>query len=635
MDDAMAPPSKRRKLLDPAQDVAQLPEPATKSSIPPFSHGVEHIAATTPTQSLYARPSPHHVEEVHLEIHTRSVPSAEEPLRVLRRQGTAALTDIITTNSDAEVVVAVTAMVDALGSTTALTTAAVTVDVPDLPSLLATSTTTAVVSEGSAEPTASFAQESSSDPTSSSAQATSADPNSSSAQETSADPTSSTAQESSAEPTSPSGSSQSEPASSSENSRSSDASSSTNPPSSSTSTQTTSLPAYVVSPASDNGTDTDTQNESQPESSKESETGSSVAPSSTAGSAPASYSAPSSYGASSSQDTATLDSFTSSNSTVAASTSASSQSQTSQTVFTPTGSGFSAQTGSASSRNSLNQTISGKLATNRLLAQIKLTDFGTASTSTSGSVILVSDFTVNYASSTSGTNSKATDSSSSIDLNLLYLLTQSNGDVATLTRSDEPFTTSISGASEIVVPPSSSVSSDSRISAPSVSEYVTTISNDQTTARSTVFSTASASPTQSSSDDSNGVGFAGIAGDGATATSNGVSTTSAPADTNDGDDEPAPAGTIAGGVVGGAAGLALVALIILLFLRRYKKRAQLGHLALPANAAGPAAGGSSVSGSGGRGMAERAGLMPLVGAVPALFRHQNRSQNSGSETGER
>ena len=287
MDDAMAPPNKRRKLLNPAQDVAQQPEAATQSSIPPFSHGVEHIPATKPTQSFYGRPSPHHIEEVHLEIHTRSVPSAEEQLRIFRRQGTAALTDIVTTNSDAEVVVAVTAMVDALGSTTALTTAAVTIDVPDLPSLLATSTTTAVVSEDSAEPTTSSAQETPTDSTSSSAQATSTDSTSSSAQESSAEPTS-------------------EPASSSENSRSSDASSSTNTPSSSTSTQTTSLPAYVVSPASENGTDNDPQNESQSESTKESETGSSIAPSSTTGSAPASYGSASygsaSYGASATSD---------------------------------------------------------------------------------------------------------------------------------------------------------------------------------------------------------------------------------------------------------------------------------------------------------------------------------------------
>jgi hypothetical protein len=247
----------------------------------------------------------------------------------------------------------------------------------------------------------------------------------------------------------------------------------------------------------------------------------------------------------------------------------------------------------------------------------------------------VSDFTVNLASSTSRSDTQSTGSSSSIDLNLLFLATQSNGDVETITRSDEPFTTSLSDGSQVVVPPSSTAASDSRTSAASVSSYVTTISNDQTTVRSTVFSTATASSTQASSDDPNGIGLAGVAGDGATATSNGISSTSAAADTNSDDDETAPAGTIAGGVVGGAAGLALVALIILLFLRRYKKRAQLGHLALPANAAGPVTGADAASTSGGPGMAERAGLMPFAGVVPALFRHQSRSQHSESETGER
>lgn len=250
-------------------------------------------------------------------------------------------------------------------------------------------------------------------------------------------------------------------------------------------------------------------------------------------------------------------------------------------------------------------------------------------------MILVSDFTANYASSTSSSDSQATDSSSSVDLGAIFLATQSNGDVASFSQSDEPFTTSLPDGQAVTVSASSTRDPDSRSSAASVSEYVTTISNEQTTARSTFFSTATASSTQGSSDDSSGIGLAGVAGDGATATSNGIASTSAAADDNSNDDETAPAGTIAGGVVGGAAGLALVALIILLFLRRYKKRAQLGHLALPANAAGPVTGTSGGSGSGGAGMAERAGLMPFAGAVPALFRHQSRSQHSGSETGER
>ena len=82
-----------------------------------------------------------------------------------------------------------------------------------------------------------------------------------------------------------------------------------------------------------------------------------------------------------------------------------------------------------------------------------------------------------------------------------------------------------------------------------------------------------------------------------------------------------PAGTIAGGVVGGCAGLALVALIAMLFVRWYRRKTQMGHQALPPGTAG----GSEGQSRSGPGMAERAGIVPFAAAVPALFRHQNRS----------
>ena len=77
----------------------------------------------------------------------------------------------------------------------------------------------------------------------------------------------------------------------------------------------------------------------------------------------------------------------------------------------------------------------------------------------------------------------------------------------------------------------------------------------------------------------------------------------------------------------------------MMFLRWYRRRSQMGHQALPPNSAalspdmdqGP-------SHRGQPGMAERAGLMPFAAAVPALFRHQNRSRESDSAepaTGER
>lgn len=245
--------------------------------------------------------------------------------------------------------------------------------------------------------------------------------------------------------------------------------------------------------------------------------------------------------------------------------------------------------------------------------------------------MFISDFTIDLASVTTS----SADSSSSVDFNALFLGTLSDGDVETSTRSDEEFTTTLSDGQTATISPSST-GSPSSSSRDRSSASVTTISDDQSTVRSTIFSTAEPSSTQSSDDD-NGIGIAGAADQGATGTSSDVATATASSDDSDKDDSTAPPGTIAGGVVGGAAGLALVVLIILLFLRRYKKRAQVGHSALPANSRGVAPEPDAGPSSGGPGMAERAGLMPFAGAVPALFRNHSRSQHSGagSDSGER
>ena len=95
-----------------------------------------------------------------------------------------------------------------------------------------------------------------------------------------------------------------------------------------------------------------------------------------------------------------------------------------------------------------------------------------------------------------------------------------------------------------------------------------------------------------------------------------------------------PAGTIAGGVVGGAAGLAVILLVALVLLRWYKRRSQQAHQALPPSAAVSPDPDLPPSSSASRqpGMAERAGMMPFVTAVPGFFRHQSRGVQ---ETGER
>lgn len=93
-----------------------------------------------------------------------------------------------------------------------------------------------------------------------------------------------------------------------------------------------------------------------------------------------------------------------------------------------------------------------------------------------------------------------------------------------------------------------------------------------------------------------------------------------------------PAGTIAGGVVGGCAGLAVIVLIAMLFVRWYRRRALLGHQALPPVSADSPGAEHPNDLSRGPGMAERAGLMPLAAAVPALFRHRDRSAEPPNST---
>ncbi|KAK5173899.1 uncharacterized protein LTR77_002580 [Saxophila tyrrhenica] len=215
----------------------------------------------------------------------------------------------------------------------------------------------------------------------------------------------------------------------------------------------------------------------------------------------------------------------------------------------------------------------------------------------------------------SGTGTRTTSRTS---LRPVILATLSNGDVQTITRSNKPYITTLSNGQRTTV---CDRQGDCRVSTKSNNNDN---NNDRTTyTPSFSSSSAAAQNTISSSAFVPGINV-------------GQSTTAAPSSTSsassssssssNNDDSTPPAGTIAGGVVGGAAGLAVILLIALVFLRWYKRRRQQGHQALPPSSAmSPADDDPTVSRSGGPGMAERAGLMPLAAAVPALFRHSNRS----------
>ncbi|TKA77021.1 hypothetical protein B0A55_01953 [Friedmanniomyces simplex] len=220
--------------------------------------------------------------------------------------------------------------------------------------------------------------------------------------------------------------------------------------------------------------------------------------------------------------------------------------------------------------------------------------------------------------------SHTTESSSKTLGAAFYLATLADGTVETFSRSSHSYITTFPDGSSATVPAATG-------------SYVTATGTDGVT--SVVYETTSAVPSSAQQSTITSVATIGGANQQGTATSSTSSSSKTSGASSGGggnsNNATAPPGTIAGGVVGGAAGLAVILLIAMLFLRYYRRRSQLGHQALPPNAGvspDPNHTANNSLSRPGPGMAERAGLMPALGVVPALFRHQNRSQE-GAEPG--
>ncbi|KAK0260555.1 hypothetical protein LTS09_004852 [Friedmanniomyces endolithicus] len=223
--------------------------------------------------------------------------------------------------------------------------------------------------------------------------------------------------------------------------------------------------------------------------------------------------------------------------------------------------------------------------------------------------------TIELNSSTSRPSSHTTEASSQTLAAAFYLATLADGAVQTLSRASQSYITTFSDGSVATIPAATG-------------SYVTTTGADGVT--SVVYETTSAAGSGAEQSTITSIATIGGANVQGTATSSTTSSSTTGAALNGGsggsNNTTAPPGTIAGGVVGGAAGLAVILLIAMLFLRYYRRRSQLGHQALPANAGLSPEPDHTRDLSRGPGMAERAGLMPALGAaVPALFRHSNRS----------
>ncbi|TKA24403.1 hypothetical protein B0A50_06723 [Salinomyces thailandicus] len=294
-------------------------------------------------------------------------------------------------------------------------------------------------------------------------------------------------------------------------------------------------------------------------------------------------------------------------------------SATSGSNSTMTSSGSSTSTTGYTS--SLSSSLSRNLTTSAIILQ------GSSTTFTSRT-------TIDLGSETSRSSTTSTSSSSRSNSlgDVVYLATLRNGNVRTLTRSSSSYATTFANGQVSTISPYSGSLEVSTFSDGAMSTYYQTVmattdsNGQQSTLTSTAVTTADAGANQAD-------------GGGATSASTGsASDETSVTLSNKASDNTPPAGTIAGGVVGGAAGLAVILLIAMLFLRWYRRKAQLGHQALPPNTG--MLSGEEVAGASGSpsqpGMAERAGLRPIIGAVPAMFRHQNRSrEDSEPEPAER
>ncbi|KAF7190191.1 hypothetical protein HII31_08522, partial [Pseudocercospora fuligena] len=242
------------------------------------------------------------------------------------------------------------------------------------------------------------------------------------------------------------------------------------------------------------------------------------------------------------------------------------------------------------------------------------TTFSTTSTSLSSTSTSAATTSTKAIDTNSTRSSSRT--SSSVSADTFFIATLSDGDTTIITRARTAYVTTFADGEAFTIPGLSSTLSRS-----GTSSTTTTSDSEQSTVTATALINGSnaASP--------------GAYGTPATsAPSSSTSSGSASNNNHSNSNSPPPAGTIAGGVVGGCAGLAVIVLIAMLFVRWYRRRTTRGHQALPpASSDSPEQPGHL---SRGPGMAERAGLMPLAAAVPAMFRYHNRSAEP-SESSER
>ena len=221
-----------------------------------------------------------------------------------------------------------------------------------------------------------------------------------------------------------------------------------------------------------------------------------------------------------------------------------------------------------------------------------------------------------------------------------FITTLSGGSLATFseareaqvtTLSNGDFTTSYGSFSTFTAIPSITGSSSAESSSSESSSTDTSSTDTSSTAES---SPTTSSATASSSDGSALLG--GVVPGSATASPTATASTTSAAASDSNDNSTPPASVLAGGIVGGVAGLAVLLLVAMVFLRWYRRRAANMQPLTESEAARSINPGGE---SRGPGMAQRAGLAPVLAPLlgGGVFKSKRQAEATpvGSGTGER
>ncbi|GAB7351252.1 hypothetical protein MBLNU459_g1677t1 [Dothideomycetes sp. NU459] len=315
---------------------------------------------------------------------------------------------------------------------------------------------------------------------------------------------------------------------------------------------------------------------------------------------------------------------TGSNGTIAATGSASSSG-----IALLTSSSSDLQTISASASDSRNLTTSATVITSDSSTYTSFTTFDRVSTATGSAV---------PSETASGVGRTYTDYTT-------FMTSFANGAIATLTEERQAVVTLLSDGNLMTSygsyvaystdsALSSAASSASALTSASMLLGSSSFSSSPTSdAGASTGSTKSLSQTAVPSSTASGVIAGGSRTSAATtAASTGTSTsTSTTGDSND--NNTPPASVLAGGIVGGVAGLAVLLLIAMVILRWYRKRGAFMHQLTGTEAAANPAGGAGPRSTG---MAERAGLAPvLTPLLGVVGLGRNNRSRAPSDTGER